>query len=155
VLVTVIHAFKYRGDRSLAAALATLITTRLPIPEDVVVVPVPLHRSRLRARGFNQAALIARAVAQHAGRPFAGQALARRVATSSQAVLGAAARRRNLHDAFVVTHPDAIRGRQILVIDDVITTTATVDACAHALLGAGASRVDAYAVGRTPLGPSP
>lgn len=154
-LVTALHALKYRGERALAGALAVLITSRLVIPRRVVIVPVPLHRSRLRARRFNQAALIAHAVAHRMHLPVVPCALVRRVPTPSQTALGAVERRRNLHDAFRVMRPAAIAGRHVLLIDDVITTSATADACARALLRGGARRVDVYAVGRTPFGPHP
>ena len=154
-LVTALHAFKYRGARTLARPLAAFITTRLPIPPRVVLVPVPLHRSRLRERRYNQAALLVRAIAECVSRPVVLQALARRFATPSQAGLDASQRRVNLTGAFVVARPQAIADRHVLLIDDVITTGATADACARALLAAGARRVDVYAVGRTPLGPRP
>jgi len=149
-LATAVHALKYGGDRALAAALADLITARLAIPRDALIVPVPLHRQRLRERRFNQAALIAQAVGGTAGRPVAGRGLRRATPGPTQTTLGAAARRQNLLGAFVVPDAAVVRGRRVLLIDDVITTGATVDACARALLGAGALRVDAYAAGRTP-----
>jgi ComF family protein len=148
--VSAVQALKYRADRSLAHALADLIVVRLPIPRHALIVPVPLHRRRLRERRYNQAALIAHAVADRVGRPVAGRALIRALAGPAQATLGAEARRRNLRDAFVVARPADVRDRRILLIDDVITTGATADACARALLQAGARRVDAYAAGRTP-----
>jgi ComF family protein len=154
-LVSALHAFKYRGARTLARPLATLMTTRLPIPPAVVLVPVPLHPSRLRERRYNQAALLVRAIAERVPRPIALRAVARRLATPPQAGLDATERRANLTGAFVVRHPQAIAGRHVLLIDDVITTGATADACARALLAAGALRVDVYAVGRTPLEPRP
>jgi predicted amidophosphoribosyltransferase len=119
------------------------------------MAPVPLHRSRLRERRYNQAALLAQAIAAHVPRPVALQALARRFGTPPQTGLDAGARRANLAGAFVVPHPPAIADRHVLLIDDVITTGATADACARALLSAGARRVDVYAVGRTPIGPCP
>jgi ComF family protein len=154
-LATALHAFKYRGVRPLARPLAALMTARLAIPPAVVLAPVPLHRSRLRERRYNQAALLARAIARHVPRPVLLGALVRRVATPPQAGLDALARRASLASAFTVAQPQAVAGRHLLVIDDVITTGATADACARALLAAGAHRVDVYAVARTPLRPYP
>ena len=149
-LVTAVHAFKYRAARSLAEPLARLITARLAVPRDAVVVPVPLHPARLRQRRYNQSALLARAVARHSDLPLLLRGLVRRRPTPPQAALGAAQRRANLAGAFVAPAPAAVAGRHIVLVDDVITTGATADACARALLDAGARRIDAYAVGRTP-----
>jgi len=150
-LVTALHAFKYRGERTLARPLAALITERLSIPHGVLVAPIPLHRTRLRERRYNQAALLARALTERVPRPIALRAVVRRLPTAPQAGLDAAQRRANLADAFAVACPEAIANRHVLLIDDVITTGATADACARAVLAGGAWRVDVYAVGRTPL----
>jgi predicted amidophosphoribosyltransferase len=97
--------------------------------------------------------LLARAIARHAARPLHVHALVRRLPAPPQAGLGALERRANLRCAFVVAEPRALAGHDVLLIDDVITTTATADACAGALLGAGVRRVVVYAVGRTPRPP--
>ena len=152
-LVTAVQAFKYRAARSLAEPLASLIIDRLPVPRDAVLVPVPLHPARLRQRRYNQSALLARAVARRNGLPLLLRGLVRRLPTPPQAALGAAQRRANLAGAFVVPKPVAVAGRHVVLVDDVITTGATADACARALLEAGARRIDAYAVGRTPRPP--
>lgn len=154
-LVAAVHALKYHGARSVARSLALLMVTRLPVPADVLIVPVPLHPARLRERRFNQAVLIAREVGRLSSRPTAPRALARRLPTTPQTQLPGAARRRNLADAFHVRQPQAIAGRHVLVVDDVITTGATADACARVLLAAGAHRVDVYAAGRTPIAGRP
>jgi ComF family protein len=150
-LVAAVHALKYHGARPVARSLALLMVTRLPVPPDVLIVPVPLHPTRLRERRFNQAVLIAREIGRLWGRPTAPRVLARRLPTTPQTQLPAAARRRNLADAFLVAQPHAIAGRHVLVVDDVITTGATADACARVLLATGACRVDVYAAGRTPI----
>lgn len=149
-LVTAIHAFKYRAARSLAKPLASLLVERLPTAPDALLIPVPLHPTRLRERRYNQSALLARAVARHAGQAVELRGLVRRVPTPPQAGLCAAERRANLAAAFAVRDPRLVRGRHVVLIDDVITTGATADACAQALLAAGADRVDVHAVGRTP-----
>lgn len=149
-LAAAIQELKYRRQRAVAATFGGLLAAHYPFGDDALLVPVPLHRSRLRARGFNQALLLARALGRRRGLRVASRALARVRATSAQPGLGAAERRRNLRDAFVVHRPDAVRDRTIVLVDDVLTTGATADSCARALRAAGAVRVDVFTVGRAP-----
>lgn len=116
-----------------------------------LVVPVPLHRWRLLRRGFNQSALLGRETARHAGRPFVPDLLLRRRHTGSQQGLGAAARRRNVTGAaFAVgpRHLERVRAARVVLVDDVLTTGATLGACAEVLRRAGAARVDAVTLAR-------
>jgi ComF family protein len=121
------------------------------------VAPVPLHRSRLLARRYNQAAEIARPLARRHGLRFLPDTLVRAKRTESQAGKSGSGRRRNVAGAFVV--PDRARkrleGRRILLIDDVLTTGATAEACAKALLKAGAAAVDVATVARVRDAPEP
>jgi ComF family protein len=149
-LAAAIQGLKYRGQRAVASAFGNLLATHYPFADDALLVPVPLHPSRLRSRGFNQALLLARALGRRRKLAVAARALARIRATTAQPGLGAAERRRNLRDAFVVRRPDTVRGRAVVLIDDVLTTGATADACARALRGAGATIVDVFTVGRAP-----
>jgi ComF family protein len=149
-LAAAIQDLKYRRHRAVAATLGTLLAEHYPFAEDALLVPVPLHRSRLRTRGFNQALLLARALGRRRGLPVVAKALARVRATTAQSGLGASERRRNLQGAFVVRRPGAIRGHSVVLIDDVLTTGATADGCARALRAAGATTVDVYTVGRAP-----
>jgi ComF family protein len=124
---------------------------RLLLAETDVIVPVPLHRSRIWARRYNQAAELARALARLSGKPVNFAALVRRRPTPSQGAMSSAkARRRNVLGAFKVPprHKTAIAGRNLLLIDDVLTTGATVDACARALKRAGATKVLVLALAR-------
>ena len=148
-----ILAFKH-GDRlEHAPAFARWLEQSAgPLLADAhLVVSVPLHRSRLWRRRYNQAAVLAAGLAGLAGRPHDPLALVRRRATPSQGEMpSASARRKNMRGAFLVPlHKiPAVKGRNILLVDDVFTTGATLDACAAALKAAGATRVDAVTLAR-------
>ncbi|WP_374618873.1 ComF family protein [Pandoraea sp.] len=116
------------------------------------VVPVPLARSRLASRGFNQAWELARVASRRAHLCASAYVLRRERTTTSQRRLSREARKRNLRDAFVAS--DCVRGRRIVLIDDVMTTGATCDAAAAALKRAGAAHVLAAVVLRTPSTPA-
>lgn len=115
-----------------------------------VVAPVPLHWRRLLARRYNQAALLAWPLAAAAGAPAAPDLLLRRRATPSQGRLSRAERQRNVAGAFAVNprRAAALQGRRLLLVDDVMTTGATVSACARAALRAGAASVDVLVLAR-------
>ena len=149
-LAAAVGGLKYRRRRRVAEALGALLAERYPFGADALLVPVPLHRRRLRARGFNQALLLARVLGRRRALSVAPRALARIRATEAQTGLPAADRKRNLRDAFAVRTPAVIEGRPVVLVDDVLTTGATADACARALLAAGARRVDVYTAGRAP-----
>jgi ComF family protein len=118
-----------------------------------LIAPVPLHRWRLFRRRYNQAALLAQALGRVAGCPVAPDLLVRRRSTPSQGGLGRAGRRRNVAGAFALrSGRDAqVRGRRILLIDDVHTTGATLGECARVLRRAGAASVDALTLARVTL----
>jgi ComF family protein len=108
----------------------------------VLLVPVPLHRWRLWRRGFNQAALLARGLARAGHGTLAVDALVRTRATRPSVGLTAPERAANVRGAFIVASPGLVQGRDIVLIDDVLTSGATATACTRALLEAGAARVD-------------
>jgi ComF family protein len=134
----------------LAAALATGLEDRLSGFDHLV--PVPLHWRRRLTRGYNQAERIARPLADQLGLPCS-LLLFRRRATPPQSLLGKSDRLANLRKAFVVPRPERVRGLRILLVDDVATTGATLDAAASVLKKAGAASVTALVAGRTPLDP--
>ena len=115
---------------------------REPLNESTTVIPVPLHPKRLRARGFNQAAVLAQTLSRNLGLPLDEVSLSR-VSWSEKyrAGLDVKGRRDTVAGAFVVTHPRLVAGENILLIDDVFTTGATVSACAEMLITAGAKSV--------------
>jgi ComF family protein len=149
VLARTVQCPKYRRHRTLVAPLAELLAAHYPFAADALLVPVPLHPARLRSRGFNQAFLLARALARRRSLALAPRVLVRVRPTEEHAGLGAEARRRNVRDAFRTRPVPRLAGRSVVLVDDVLTTGATADACARALLAAGAGRVDVYTVGRT------
>jgi ComF family protein len=110
------------------------------------VIPVPLHRARLRSRGYNQALQLARQIGRQLDVPVAADLLRRTRATAPQQGLTAAARHGNLRGAFAVHRP--LGGQRVLLVDDVMTTGTTARECAAALRAAGAASVDVAVLGR-------
>lgn len=144
-------ALKHADRTELAPALAPwLVRSGRELLETAdLIVPVPLFWRRLWRRRYNQAAELARAVSRCSGVPYDPLCLVRRRATPSQGDMPSAkARRRNVRGAFQVPekYRSAVSGRRILLVDDVMTTGATLDACARALLRGGAENVDALAL---------
>jgi ComF family protein len=127
-------------------------TRREPLNESTRMVPVPLHTSRQRSRGFNQASLIAHALAKELRLPVDEVSLWR-VSSSEKyrAGLDAKGRRETVAGAFEVRHPRMVAGENVLLIDDVFTTGATVSACAEALIAAGAVNVYVLTIARATL----
>jgi ComF family protein len=147
------HAFKYGNLKSLAFYVGR--TFAHYVPEDFwegmdIVVPVPLHFLRALKRGYNQAERFADGVA-HSDATRAGlcrDVLQRRRATRTQTALSKELRLRNLAGAFRVRRPDLVRGRGVVLIDDIVTTGATTSRCARALLDAGAQAVRVLSMAR-------
>jgi ComF family protein len=156
-LRALIHLLKYEGVRPaapvLGVMLADAIAEMLPtfgtaVP---VVVPVPLHSSKRRERGFNQVELIARTAVKRLPRrlQIADRVLVRRRLTRSQVGLTREQRLENMRGAFHVVKPEEIRGRKVIVVDDVMTTGTTLSECARTLKRAGAEQVWVATVART------
>lgn len=151
VLREAIHRLKYRGLRSLAVPLGQMLVDYWrahPLPVDVVV-PVPLHPRRERERGYNQAVLLAREFSKSTGLSLMEEGLARVRETPPQIGLNAAERKVNVRGAFRCQRQE-LRGKKVLLLDDVCTTGATLEACSMALWEAGARSVWGLTLARTP-----
>jgi len=152
VLKDLIHLFKYTRIEPLAQPLGDLLLRAVPLDQRFdLVVPVPLHWRRRLWRGFNQAELLAR---PHRLGVTVSDALRRSRNTETQASLSPSERRSNVAGAFVLRHPDAVRGQRILLIDDVLTTGATVGAAATVLRHGGARYVAVLTLARVDRRPS-
>jgi ComF family protein len=149
-VAALLRRHKYGLDQSLGRALAEYLDAAPALEAGAydVVIPVPLHRSRLRWRGFNQAALLGAALARRLNCPLDVATLARVRSTASQTARDRAQRTRNVRDAFAVRRPSRVAGRRVLLVDDVMTTGATADECARVLRAAGARRIDVLTLAR-------
>lgn len=148
---TLVLAFKHGDKLQLAPALGRFMRragAELLATCDIIA-PVPLHWTRLFARRYNQAAVLAHALVHDGGPPVVADLLKRHRATPSQGRGGRAERRRNVRGAFGLKRGRDVAGRRVLLIDDVLTTGATVSECARTLLRAGASAVDVLTLART------
>ncbi|MGH7409699.1 MAG: ComF family protein [Candidatus Methylomirabilis sp.] len=143
--------FKYGGRPSLGRHLGRLMAQAADGLFDLrqfdLLIPVPLHPKRERERGFNQAALLAKEVGRGCGIRV-GHRLLRRVRATEAQSGGRRAREENVKEAFAVVRPEQVAGRRLLLIDDVLTTGATVNECAKALLAAGTAEVVVYTLSR-------
>lgn len=151
----IVHALKYDGWHAVAAEMAMRMA-RLSWPADVVeertaLVPVPLATSRIRERGFNQSTMLATALARAWRVPVWDDAITRTRATGTQTRLTPSQRARNVSGAFrACDSTRALRGAHVVLVDDVVTTAATLNACAAALFEGGARIVSYVTFGRAP-----
>ena len=150
----IVHALKYEGWTATAPAMAERMA-RLAWPRDVVderaaIIPVPLSASRTRERGYNQSLLLARPIAERWRIPVWDDVLERSRATATQTQLTPGERRANVEGAFRAreTARERLRGAHVIVVDDVVTTAATLNACAEALVAGGARIVSYLTFGR-------
>lgn len=143
---------RFKFGRDLAAGRALVAAWQhepMPLPVPQLLLPVPLHVRRLRQRGYNQALELARPLAGHLGVPLRHDLLQRARGTAAQTELDAVARRRNVRGAFAV-RAGATLPAHVAILDDVMTTGATLAECARTLKRAGVARVDVWALARAP-----
>jgi ComF family protein len=153
VLQDAIHRLKYGRDITLAKALGQMMAN-FPYPafnfhDYTLVMPVPLHVKRLRARGFNQSLLLAHSIAKRHGLQLDYRTLARSTDTAPQINFGRKERQLNVKGAFTVTTSKRIKGMSIVLVDDVLTTGSTAWECARVLKRAGAASVAVLTLCRT------
>jgi len=148
VLRECIHLLKYKGKKVILRAVDRLIENYFeglfPVEKISFVVPVPLHKKRLRERGFNQAELIAKLISSRYGISLLSDVLQKVVYTSAQVTLNREERIKNVKDAFAVANNNWIYKSTVLLVDDVYTTGATIVECARVLKNAGAREVYAF-----------
>ncbi|MHB9155362.1 MAG: ComF family protein [Endomicrobiales bacterium] len=140
-----IHKFKFRNRDYLGRFLGSMLVElveKQPYRDAIeCVLPVPMHRVKRYLRGYNQAELLAEKVAEHLGRPLLRKVLVRKRYTTAQYRLSRAERSENLRDAFLVRDAGPVRGKKLLLIDDICTTGETIERCAAVLRRAGARKV--------------
>jgi ComF family protein len=142
---TLIHRLKYDkriplGER-LAQSLGGIVAREKDFISCDLIIPVPLHRARERERGFNQSQILAEGISEVTNLPLMKDILKRKKNTQDQTYLNAQQRKENVRGAFVVTQQEKINGMSIILVDDVITTGATLNECARMLLDAGATEI--------------
>jgi ComF family protein len=145
-----IHNLKYNGRTDVGVLLGNMLGERLKtaaLYQDIdLVIPVPLHRKKYKSRGYNQSTFIAEGIAAQMGIGISEDHLIRNTSTGSQTKKSRYNRYENMVDAFKVNDPEDITGKHILLVDDVITTGATLEACANVLLAIGATKVSIAAL---------
>ncbi len=148
----IMHHFKYRRCPQVGELLGSrygdLLKETAPFNQADIIVPVPLHPSKLRDRGYNQSAFFAKGLSASMGRAVEEHALARHQATESQTRKSRYQRYENTVDTFSVRGREAIAGKHVLLVDDVLTTGATLEACAHVLLVGGAAKVSIVTIAK-------
>lgn len=151
-LLTAIHRFKYRGKTGIGDPLGKIMADFADKTWDMKVferiLPVPLHRKRLRERGFNQAVILARGLSKRFNIPLDFTVLRRNLFTPPQVGLDRKQRSANVQGAFSVKHPERIVGRRLLLVDDVYTTGSTLTECARVLIRAKAEAVAVLTMAR-------
>lgn len=147
-----ILALKFGGNLNGLATMGALVERSgqlAAFAEPDIILPVPLHPSRLRQRGFNQALVLAQACLPFWKKKIAPALLRRHQRTTPQSLLSGQARRTNLRHAFSLVEPALVAGAEVLVVDDVFTTGSTVNACSHVLRTAGARRIEILTLARS------
>lgn len=147
-----LHTLKYKNQPEigvmLGRAYGSLINEAFPNLYDFII-PVPLHKSRKRKRGYNQSAEFAKGLSQELAIPYSDEVLERVIATTTQTKKSKLNRWENVNEVFNVNNPTPIRDRNILMVDDVVTTGATLEACGHTLLKNGSNSVGIACIAAT------
>lgn len=154
VLKKCIHLFKYYGEKKLAKPLGKLMVDYLVKNDEFkkkidLIIPVPLHKNDLRKRGFNQSILLGRVVGNYFSISVGEKVLIKKKLTPFQANLSKKEREKNILRAFLVEKPKEIKGKNILILDDVFTTGATVEECTKELMKARAKNIFVLTLART------
>ncbi len=154
VLKKCIHLFKYYGEKKLAKALGKLMVDYLLKNGEFenkldLIIPVPLHKNDLKKRGFNQSILLGKIVGDYFSIPVKESVLVKKKLTPFQVNLSKKEREKNILRAFSVEKPEEIKGKNILILDDVFTTGSTVEECAKELMKARAKNIFVLTLART------
>lgn len=146
----ILHNLKYRGKPELGVLLGEMLGRRMQsgiMPTDIdLIIPVPLHRKKEKSRGYNQSLCIAEGLGSQLQLPVLSGVLLKEKATSSQTKKGRFSRYENLKSAFSIKDEGILRNKHVLLVDDVITTGATLEACALVLMAAGIKSISIAAV---------
>ena len=148
-----IHFFKFEKKEVLARHLIQQINAHIPLDCNITeydfILPIPIHKKRQRERGFNQATLLANGIAKAGGVPILTNTLVRHRHTVAQSSLDREARQQNLIGAFEIRKPDTLRGKRLLIFDDVFTTGATIREAVSELWTADPAEIDVLTLART------
>lgn len=148
----IMHNLKYRGRTEIGLLLGSIygetLQATVPFNQIDFIVPIPLHPARLRKRGYNQSTFFAKGLSQSLKKPVLEDIVVRHKATESQTKKNRYDRYENMQGTFVVTNPERIANKHILLVDDVLTTGATLAACANALLANGSTQVSAATIAK-------
>jgi len=154
---TLIHRIKYQGGRRLARYVGrlagTAMTSVMSPLSDTVIVAVPLHPVRERERGYNQSRLLAQGLSESLSLPVESNWLIRHKNTQTQTRLDAGERQYNVENGFSLKKKTGLPGRRVLLVDDVITTGATLNSCARTLKEAGVKNIMGFSLARPQTGP--
>jgi ComF family protein len=153
-LQNIIHQMKYRNKREIGLILGKMFGSELKntrYASAELIVPVPLHFSKFRKRGYNQSEWIAMGISEVLGIPLNTNTLVRNIASESQTKKVRYDRWANVMNVFNISNPDALQNRHVLLVDDVLTTGATLEACANAVLGVPNTKVSVVTLADTLL----
>ncbi len=151
VIEKAVKLLKFRGKTKLSAPLGRLLADHNPFHDADAIIPVPLHKNRLKERGVNQSALISSELSRKLGVPVIENALIRKKDTKHMFELGRKERRENINNAFEVISAEKVKGASLILVDDIYTTGITASACRRTLLGSGAKNVRVLVLSRASL----